>query len=123
MSVGYEYSGSSISREDWDYALDLVSDWQGYPKTEGLASDIGILARAFAHLKVCYDECVKINAATEAGSLLATCAGCEPWNLTCPKCGEAKGTGKCGWGTNCPVDHNPAYPSSSAAGHIAEEKK
>jgi hypothetical protein len=61
MANTYTYSGSSISQEDWDYALALVDDWQSYAKTEGLASDIGVLARAFAHLKVCYDQRVQLG--------------------------------------------------------------
>jgi hypothetical protein len=79
------YTGSSISKEDWAYALDLVSDWQSYPKTEGLASDIGVLARAFAHLKVCYDERVRVDRMPFAANPMRwnpNTSRMEPYNYT-----------------------------------------
>lgn len=56
--------GSSISQEDWDAALELSERWRDVRTDEShgnAGKNLGILARAFRHLKVCYDEQVRMR--------------------------------------------------------------
>ena len=53
------YTGSSISQEDWDEALALAERWKEIRTDESYGpqgKNLGTLARALLHLKVCYEE-------------------------------------------------------------------
>ena len=64
MPMPYEYRGSSISQEEWDKALEIANRWK---EVRGDAygapgKALGIMGRALLHLKVCYDEQVRLHA-------------------------------------------------------------
>lgn len=57
MPIKYEYSGSQISQEEWDAAIHLAESYK-----DGRVGGLRTLSRALLHLKVCYDELVKLHA-------------------------------------------------------------
>lgn len=52
----------SISQEEWDEALELAERWKEIRTDESYGpqgKNLGTLARALLHLKVCYDDAVR----------------------------------------------------------------
>ena len=64
MAVPYTDVGPSISQEDWHRAVELAEQWKDVHTSESYGpqgKNLGTLARAFLHLKLCYDELVVIH--------------------------------------------------------------
>ncbi len=62
MTNPCSHVGSSISKEDWEIALELAERWKEVRTEESYGpagKNLGALSRAFLHLKVCYDEAVR----------------------------------------------------------------
>ncbi len=54
--------GSSITKEEWEEALAIAERWHGESASSfGPNKSFGILSRAFRHLRICYDELVRMN--------------------------------------------------------------
>ena len=62
MANLYRHTGSSISKEEWEKALELAERWKEVSSDASYGpsgKNLGVLSRAFLHLKVCYDELAK----------------------------------------------------------------
>lgn len=56
------HTGSSISNDEWAAALELAERWRDVRSDDShghAGKNLGTLARAFLHLKICYDEAVR----------------------------------------------------------------
>lgn len=57
--ANFSYSGTSMSQAEWDAALELAERWKDVRSDESYGAsgkNLGTLARALLHLKVCYEE-------------------------------------------------------------------
>lgn len=82
MAFHYQYVGSSISKEEWEAALELSERWRDVHTDEShgdAGKSLGVLARAFRHLNVCYDEKVNIGEEIYLPGCTGPCDGPRCW--------------------------------------------